>query len=68
MMHLASKHGMHLARDQGESRADLVLRPATATSHISEWIQNQNADTVQILREGTIRARRNLEMLTLKRS
>ena len=53
MMHLARKSGMRIAYSGGESDAHLVLRPATASTLMNEWLSDRQAETVQAIRHQT---------------
>lgn len=57
MMHIARKHGMKLLFSGGESEALLELPPATADSYISEWLEDQRAQTVHLMRHNARLAR-----------
>ena len=50
MMHLARKSGMRIAYSGGESEARLVLPPATASTHMTEWLSDRQAESVQAMR------------------
>lgn len=50
MMHLARKHGMRIIPAGMETDASLVLDPATAHSHLSEWLHDHHANTIQAAR------------------
>ena len=54
MMHLARKHGMRVVFDGSESDACLELAPATPESIVSEWMHDQHAQAVQVLRRNTL--------------
>jgi GNAT superfamily N-acetyltransferase len=51
MMHLARKHGMRVAHAGAESDAFLELAPATPDSIFSEWMREQQAQAIQVLRK-----------------
>jgi GNAT superfamily N-acetyltransferase len=50
MMHLARKHGMRIIPAGAETDARLVLDPATAQSHLAEWLHDHHADAIQTVR------------------
>jgi GNAT superfamily N-acetyltransferase len=50
MMHLARKHGMRIIPAGMETDARLALDPATAHSHLSEWLHDHHADAIQAVR------------------
>jgi RimJ/RimL family protein N-acetyltransferase len=50
MMHLARKSGMRIDYSGGESDARLVLRPATASTLMNEWLADRQAETMQAFR------------------
>jgi RimJ/RimL family protein N-acetyltransferase len=50
MRHLASRNGMRLTTQGAESDAYLTLKEATSESHFREWLQDQQAAAVEILR------------------
>jgi hypothetical protein len=51
MMHIARKNGMQLTSEGSESDARLELTPATPQSHLTEWVQDQQAQAVQTIRQ-----------------
>ena len=51
MMHIARKNGMQLTSEGSESDARLELMPATPQSHLTEWVQDQQAQAVQVMRQ-----------------
>ena len=57
MRHLAKRHGMRLTTDGVESQGYLTLLEATPESHYREWLQDQQAAAVEILRRNTRLAR-----------
>ena len=57
MRHLALRHGMRLTTQGSESEGYLTLREATAESQYREWLQDQQAAAVEILRRNTRLAR-----------
>jgi len=50
MRHLASRHGMRICSQGTESEGYLTLPGATAESRFREWLQDQQAAAVEILR------------------
>ena len=50
MMHLARKCGMRIAHAGGESDARLELLPPTAATHLTEWLSDRQAETLQAIR------------------
>jgi GNAT superfamily N-acetyltransferase len=50
MMHLARKHGMRIMPAGLETDARLLLDPATAQSHLTEWLHDHHADAIQAVR------------------
>jgi ribosomal protein S18 acetylase RimI-like enzyme len=62
MMHLARKHGMRIVFDGGESQAHLVLEAATADSFVSEWIGEQQANALEVLKQNAHVARRIVDL------
>jgi RimJ/RimL family protein N-acetyltransferase len=57
MRHLAARHGMRLTTDGIESQGYLTLPEATPESQYREWLQDQQAAAVEILRRNTQVAR-----------
>jgi len=51
MMHIARKSGMRLTTGGSESDGQLALEPATAHTHMLEWLQDQRALALQIVRQ-----------------
>ncbi len=66
MLHLAQKHGMELLRDGADSEARLRLPLATTETIMLEWLQDQQAGYVDILRENNRLARSILDRLQLR--
>jgi GNAT superfamily N-acetyltransferase len=54
MMHLARKHGMRVALAGSESDARLELAPATPESIVTEWLRDQQAQAIQLLRRNNL--------------
>ena len=50
MMHMARRHGMQLASAGGESDGRLVLAPPTPDSFFREWLHDQQAAAVALMR------------------
>jgi RimJ/RimL family protein N-acetyltransferase len=50
MRHLAARHGMRLSSQGSESEGRLTLLPATPESHFREWLHDQQAAVLEILR------------------
>ena len=57
MRRLAMRHGMRLTTQGGESEGYLTLPEATPESRYREWLQDQQAAAVEILRRNTRLAR-----------
>ncbi len=51
MVHIARKHGMRLSTGACESDGRLELEPATAHTHLMEWVHDQRAFAVQAVRQ-----------------
>jgi GNAT superfamily N-acetyltransferase len=63
MMHLARKHGMRIIPAGAETDARLLLDPATAHSHLSEWLHDHHADALQAVRRNARVSRMIFEFL-----
>jgi GNAT superfamily N-acetyltransferase len=50
MRHLAVRHGMRLSSQGSESEGRMTLLPATPESHFREWLHDQQAAALMILR------------------
>ena len=50
MRHLAVRHGMRLSSQGSESEGRMTLLPATPESHFREWLHDQQAAALTILR------------------
>jgi GNAT superfamily N-acetyltransferase len=50
MRHLAVRHGMRLSSHGSESEGRLTLLPATPESHFREWLHDQQAAAITLLR------------------
>jgi GNAT superfamily N-acetyltransferase len=57
MRHLATRYRMQLTFDGSEGEGFLSLRPATPESYFREWLQDQQAAAVEILRQNARLAR-----------
>ena len=58
MRRLATRYGMRLTSQGSESDGHLALPMATPESHFREWLQDQQATAVEILRRNAALARR----------
>jgi GNAT superfamily N-acetyltransferase len=63
MMHLARKHGMRIIPAGVETDARLLLDPATAQSHLTEWLHDHHADALQAVRRNARFSRMIFEFL-----
>src|SRR5205814_5860826 len=50
MRHLALRHGMRISSHGSESNGCLALLPATSESQFREWLHDQQAAAVEIVR------------------
>jgi hypothetical protein len=67
MMHLARKSGMRIVQAGAETDAGLELEPATASSFMDEWADDQKGRSVQALRRNAILAQTFFAMLAAHR-
>jgi len=57
MRHLASRHGMRISSQGGESEGRLVLRAPTSESYFREWLHDQQAAAIEVMRRNARVAR-----------
>lgn len=58
VMHLARKHGMRIVYSGGESEAHLALAAPTADSFVNEWLGEQRADALEVIKQNAHLAHR----------